>query len=149
MEPTIITKPAFTAVGMKYRGKNATKMEIPQLWEAFIPRKDEIKHLSTPQISYGVMDNYDPATGDFDYLAGFGVDRAEDVPQGMMRWDVPEQRYAVFACNLRTIHQVFDFIYSQWLPQSSYQRAEGPEFELYDEHYCDDDSPLYIYIPIQ
>ena len=27
----------------------------------------------TPPLAYGVLDHYDPQTGEFDYLAGYGV----------------------------------------------------------------------------
>lgn len=149
MEPTFTSKPAFTAVGLMYRGKNETKKEIPQLWEQLVPRMQEIKYVSTPRASYGVMGNYDPATGEFDYLASMGVDRVDDLPQGMQRWDVPAQHYAVFECTLKTISPTYDFIYQQWLPQSGRQHGDGPEFELYDEHFQGDDSTFYIYIPVK
>jgi AraC family transcriptional regulator len=148
MEPQIVQKPAFTAVGMKYRGKNQNR-EIPQLWEQFIPHMGEIKHMSTPTNSYGIMDHYDPATGDFDYLAAFGVDSADDIPAGMEVWAVPEQTYAVFPCTLATIQQVMGDAYRMWLPQSAYQGAEGPMFEFYDENFTGDNSPLYIYVNIK
>lgn len=147
MEPTFTTKPAFTVVGMLYRGRNETGQEIPQLWDVFIPRRDEIKNRT--DIAYGVMGNYDPATGEFDYLAGFGVDRVDDIPEGMKRWDVPEQKYAVFTCTLRTLRQTYDAIYRQWLPQSGHEHAGSVEFELYDEHFEGDDSDMYIYVPIR
>ena len=40
--------------------------------------------------------------------------------------------------------------YQQWLPQSGYKRAIGPEFELYDEKFNPQDpaSMLYRYVPI-
>ena len=36
MEPKLVHLPAFTVVGMKYRGKNEQN-EIPQMWGRFIP----------------------------------------------------------------------------------------------------------------
>lgn len=150
MEPKIVSRPAFTVVGVKYRGKNENK-EIPQLWEKFMPRMDEVKHKENPHVCYGVMDNFDKKTGDFDYLAGFEVKSTEDIPEGMVSWKVPEQTYAVFACTLQSIMDAFRHIYKRWFPQSSYQRTDGPEFELYDENFKPDEGKLdmYIYIPIK
>jgi AraC family transcriptional regulator len=149
MEPKIVTKPAFTVVGMKYLGKNETN-EIPQLWEKFMPREGEIKQRANP-FGYGVMDNFDEKTGDFDYLAGIEVKDISDIPEGMESWQVPEQTYAVFGCNLKNIKQAFKQIYHQWLPKSGYQRAQGPEFEFYDDSFkpIEGKLDLYIYIPVE
>jgi AraC family transcriptional regulator len=59
MEPQIIAKPAFTVVGLKYRGKNEHN-EIPQLWESLFPdRVAEIQHKVDPHVSYGVEGKFD------------------------------------------------------------------------------------------
>jgi AraC family transcriptional regulator len=149
MEPKIVTKPTFTVVGMKYRGKNE-KNEIPQLWEKFMPRAGEIKQRANP-FGYGVMDNYDEKTGEFDYLAGVEVQNVSDAPEGMESWQVPEQTYAAFPCNLKNIKETFQQIYHEWLPQSGYQRTDGPEFEYYDESFRPDQGKLdlFIYIPVR
>jgi AraC family transcriptional regulator len=146
MEPKILTVPAFTAVGMKYRGKNVNN-EIPRWWdEVFLPRVDEIKH-RTP-IGYGIMGNYDAATGEFDYLAAFGVDRVEEIPQGMERWDVPEGKYAAFPTTLTTLGKTIPQI-EEWLPQSGYQRDMRWEFELYPADFAGGESELFYYVPIK
>ena len=149
MEPEIVTRPAFTVVGMKYGGRNE-KNEIPQLWEKFMPRSGEIKQRTNPN-AYGVEDNYDKKTGEFDYLAGFEVQDTSDVPEGMEIWQVPEQTYAVFPCNLKSIKQAFRQIYREWLPQSGYQRAGGPDFEFYDDSFKPDQGKLelFIYVPVR
>ena len=148
MEPELKSKPAFTVVGMKYRGKNENN-EVPQLWARFQSRMREIKHIAGP--AYGVMDNYDEKTGEFDYVAGFEVDSAADIPEGMVSVAVPEQTYAVFTCTLLTLAKTFEYSYKTWLPQSGYQRLSGPEFELYDESFnlIDETSKMYVYIPVQ
>lgn len=149
MEPEIKSKSAFTVVGMKYRGKNE-KNEIPQLWNEFQPRMNEITHKVNPYVAYGAMDNYDEKSGEFDYIAGFEVDSVADIPEGMARMDVPEHMYAVFTCTLPTMGDVYGYAYTTWLPQSDVERIKGPEFELYDENFDpeNEDSKVYIYIPI-
>jgi AraC family transcriptional regulator len=150
MEPKIINRPAFTVIGMKYRGKNENQ-EIPQLWRQFGPRAMEIKNIAHPGISYGVMDYYDESTGEFDYIASLEVESVEEIPEGMDRWDVPEQTYACFTCTLPTLIETFKSAYNEWLPQSEYEHAPSPEFELYDEDFDPNvaSSPMYIYIPIK
>lgn len=149
MEPKIVSRPAFTVVGMKYHGK-PEQNEISNLWSGFGPREGEIKHKADPHVCCGVMGNYDETSGEFDYVAGFEVESILDIPDGMVSWDVPEQTYAVFTCTLPTIGKAYDYVHNKWLPGSGYRHAAGPEFELYDEEFDPEDpkSEMYIYIPI-
>ncbi len=149
MEPKIMTKPAFTVVGLLYHGKNENN-EIKSLWEQLNPRFDEIKSQVEPPVAYGVCGSPDDA-GAFDYLAGFEVAEVEGVPTGMTSWEVPEQRYAVFPCTLKTIHEAYQYAFQTWLPSSGYQQGDGPDFELYDEEFddSDPDPKLTIHIPVK
>ena len=148
-EPKIVTKPALTVIGMKYRGKNEHD-EIPQLWGKFMSRDGEIKDKLNPHICYGVEDNFDDTSGEFDYVAAFEVGAEAGVPEGMVKWDVPAQTYAVFTCTLPTIREAYDYAYKSWLPESGYQRTAGPEFELYDPDFDPQvlSSPMYLYVPV-
>lgn len=150
MQPTIVNRPAFTVVGMKYRGNNQHN-EIPQLWATFGPHMHEIKHLVHPEVFYGVEGNYIEATGEFDYIAGREVSNATEVVKGMTVVNIPAQTYAVFPCTLRTIQQTMQMIATSWLPTSGYRRVDGPEFEFYDESFeaGNDNSPMYIYVPVE
>jgi AraC family transcriptional regulator len=64
---------------------------------------------------------------------------------------VPEGKYAVFTCTLKTIHEAYQYAFQTWLPGSGYQRADGPDFEYYDADFDPDAGhpELYIYIPIK
>jgi len=148
MEPKIVTKPAFTVVGMLYHGKNENN-EIAQVWSEFIPRVKEIEHMGL-QNSYGVCGQPEE-NGAFKYVAGFEVDSVAGIPEGMISWDVPAQKYAVFPCTLSTIHEAYQHAFKTWLPQSDYQAGDGPDFEMYDESFDPqvEGSVLYIYIPIK
>lgn len=150
MEPKIVERAAFTVVGMHYRGKNE-KDEIPQMWQALGPRFEEIQHIANPDAAYGISANMDQSTGEFDYIAGFEVDRVESVPEGMIRWEVPGGTYAVFTCTLPSLGETFMHTYRTWMPQAGYQPTGGPDFELYDERFDpqDPDSTFDVYIPIR
>ncbi|MCC6443187.1 MAG: AraC family transcriptional regulator [Armatimonadetes bacterium] len=147
MEPTFQTRPGFVVAGMLYRGKNQNQ-EIPRLWDAFIKREEEIEYRTVPCTAYGVCDRYDPATGDFDYLAGFGVDRADGLPEGMVSWRIPAQTYAVFPTILATLMQTIKYANHTWLPQSGCRRGEGPEFELYDEYFMSESDTFHLCITV-
>jgi AraC family transcriptional regulator len=150
MEPRIVSKPGFMVVGVKYRGKNENQ-EIPDLWSEFGARFNDFKHRTEEETAYGVMDNFDHASGEFDYVAAVSISSTEDQPRDLTLWDIPAQTYAVFATTLPKVKETFDAIYGGWLPESDYQRPPGPEFELYDEGFDpkDPESQFDIYIPVK
>ena len=151
MEPTFTSRPAFTVVGIKYRGRNDNN-EIPALWDSFFPDKAaQIEHKINPHVAYGVEDNKDMATGEFDYMAGYEVPADSPTSAGLERWEIPAQSYAVFATTLPVIRQTYDFVCREWLPQSGYRRVPGPEFELYDQNFDPANGKLdmYLYVPVE
>ncbi len=150
MEPKIVSKEAFTVVGISIRA-HIEKHDIPQLWATLGSRVCEIRHLAEPGAAYGLTTSFAPETGEFDYVAGFGVERAEDVPEGMVGWEVPAATYAAFTCTLPTMPQAYDYAYNTWLPASGYQRAPGFEFECYDEEFDNQDpsAEFEFFIPIE
>ena len=146
MEPEIVTKPAFTAVGLMYHGKNEND-DIPQVWNKLNPRHGEIHHKTG--LAYGVCGDMDD-NGRFHYLAGYGVTKEANIPSDMKRWNVPEQVYAVFPCTLKTIHSTYQYIFETWLPQSGYVRADGPDFEFYGEEFdIETGEGMAIYMPVK
>jgi AraC family transcriptional regulator len=150
MEPRIVDMEAFTVVGLVYRGKNENN-EIPQMWQGFGARAQEIKHVRNHSVCYGISANMDEATHEFDYCAGFEVSSVEEIPAGMASFTVPAGTYAVFSTTLPKIGETFMYAYRTWLPQSKYQPTGGPEFELYDEAFdpADPESKFDLYIPIR
>jgi predicted transcriptional regulator YdeE len=147
MEPKIVSKAAFTAVGMLYHGKNENN-EISQMWQKFNPRMQEIQKIEDG--AFGICGQPEES-GAFKYLAGFAVSSAESVPPGMVTWEVPAQKYAVFPCTLPTLHATYKHAFEAWLPKSGYKYTHGPDFEYYDESFDPEkaDSVLHIYIPIE
>lgn len=150
MEPTIVTRSAFSVIGILYHGKNEHQ-EIPRLWEQFNPRSAEIESVINAECCYGIADNFDRITGTFDYLAGVEVVDGTQPPAGMVHWHLPPQRYAAFPCTLLTLMRTFQTAYDDWMPLTGYRRAPGPEFELYGEAFnaANPHSPMFIYIPVQ
>lgn len=146
MKPQIVTKPAFTVVGLRIRAA-AKSPEIAQIWDTFVPRMGEMPQSPEPHVSYGLMDNFD-ADG-VDYMAGNPISNTAKLPQSMSRWDVPANTYAVFDTTLATIGQTFDDIFGKWLPTSGYQQVAAPYFERYPETFGPDNPALEIYIPVK
>jgi AraC family transcriptional regulator len=150
MEIKIVERGTVTVVGPKYHGKNENN-EIPQMWQAFHPRVSEIKNMVTDRLAYGISASMDMETGEFDYIAGFEVSSSKEVPEGMVAFEVPGGRYAVFATTLPKIGEAFQSAFHTWLPQAGHQPSGGPEFELYDEQFDphDPNSTFDLYIPVK
>lgn len=148
IEPTFVNRPAFIVVGVKYHGKNENN-EISQIWDwEFLPRVKEIPSAVHPEVSYGVEGNFDEETGVFDYVAGVEVSDADDIPEGMAVWEVPENTYAVFPCSLRNLGETLEWIQQSWFPESEYQLAAGPMFEYYDTDFDPIEQTMAMYVPV-
>ncbi len=148
MEIKIVSKPAFSVGGLPYFGKNEAG-EIPQMWDQLWPQAAEIKEKVEAEICYGVCGEMDE-DGRFHYLAGFQVEPGSEMPQGMEKWEVPEQTYAVFPSTLQTIHETYQYAFQTWLPESEYEHVPGPDFEFYDSDFDPaKGTGLFIYVPVQ
>lgn len=152
MEPKIVERPAFTIVGMRYYGKNQNK-EIPKMWEEVIPRFGEIPQTG-PRISYGYCSMEVAADGSFEYIAGLETAETPVVPEGMLARLVPAQKYAVFVHRgeLKGLPQTWKNIQEVWMPAAGLERANGPDFEAYEEgRFIGDvlESELEIWVPVK
>jgi AraC family transcriptional regulator len=149
MEPKIVTRPAFKVVGMRYSGRNPR--QLPRLWQTFGPRTGEVRHRVNPDVSFGLTVGYDERTRRFDYIACVEVERIEDIPEGMVGWEVPEQRYAVFPCAMPTFVKTYNYVKKTWIPANGYEFAGFPEFERYGDSFnpMDRHSEYEFYMPVK
>ena len=98
MEPKIVNKPAFKAIGISYVGKNQNN-EIPQMWDVFNARATELDEVSiNGACCYGLCfsNPAGAAEGEFEYVAAVEVADGESIPEGMVYREVPAHKYAVF-----------------------------------------------------
>jgi predicted transcriptional regulator YdeE/DNA-binding transcriptional MerR regulator len=154
MEPKIVTKPAFKAVGFSYIGKNQND-EIGQMWRRFIPHLNEPQRIN-PTASYGLCfsEVKNAQEGEFEYVAAVEVANDHNIPEGMVYREVPECKYAVFTHHgkLNTLSETYQYIYNTWLPQAKLQLHPSRfDMEYYTEEFLpdSDDSKLYIYVALQ
>lgn len=124
MHARIVERPAFSVVGMEYFG-SAPGDTIGQLWERFIPREHEIAGKHDPEVSYGICAQQ--PNGEFHYVAGFEVQEGWPVPEGMVRFQVPAQKYAVFTHKgtAPQIAESFQAIYSHLLAERGLEPKAG------------------------
>jgi len=152
MQPKIITKPAFKAVGMSYVGKNEAG-EIPQMWGVYNERFKEVAAVN--DICFGLCFSSveGAAEGEFEYVAATEVVDDKNIPEGMVIREVPEYKYAVFTHygKLDKLGETYEYIYNTWLPQSSYQvHPDKYDMEVYDERFVidSDNSAFDIYVAL-
>jgi AraC family transcriptional regulator len=147
MQARIQEHPAFVVVGARHQG-GVQGGEIPALWNQWNPVFATLPS-SPAGIAYGLTLDFQGATMTIDYLAGVPMAADAATPEGLFRLEVPAQTYAVFDCTLATLSQTIMASYSEWLPQSGYQRGPGPEFEHYDAAFDTPEQLLTFWLPIQ
>lgn len=128
-----------------------------QLWGQFAPRVREIQNRSTEdKISMQVYpplyyEQFNPAT-EFEKWATVEVNDYDQVPEGMKTFILEGGLYAVFDYKGSSADpSIFQYIFSQWIPQSNYSLDNRPHFEVLGAKYKnnDPDSEEEIWIPIK
>jgi AraC family transcriptional regulator len=150
MEPTIVQKPGFTVVGIHVT-TSPLASDIPALWGTFGPRIDEVVSIAEPNVSYGLMENFDTLKNSLDYMAAVSVTNTDNIPSGMIARSLEPATYAVFQAKLRTLGEVFGQIFNEWLPSASFEQVRAPYFERYDEAFdpSNAESTVEIYMPVK
>jgi predicted transcriptional regulator YdeE len=150
MKFSIVERDAFSVMGFVTRvtpaQENADTYE--GIWKQFESYDVNMKPLSIDRRYYGVSFPTEQK-GVTDYLAGMMVaDDAKPFDKQLVVRKVPAARYAVFQCNIYTIDQTYQYIFSQWLPNSHYEITPAMgSFEQYPPKNWEN-RPVFIYIPI-
>jgi len=153
MEPEIIIRPEIKLVGIAMQYDNAD-LSLPRLWSAFRPYRDQIKNRISDE-SFGIYESYEELEEDvnFTYVCTAAVANFDDVPEGMVTRELPEQIYAKFTHrgSIANLDQTLKYIWGSWLPKSNYNYDEKPDFELYPSGYnvADSESEMYLHIPVK
>lgn len=137
MEPKFIETEEIRVIGMMANFNDETKKGIPDLWSTFAPRMGEIA-ARIEGTTYGVCFPAALDEDNFDYMAAVPAENFDDVPEGMVARTIPPHRFAVFTHKTGddTLHndlqKSVQYIWGTWLPNSGYEHARVPDFELYD-----------------
>jgi AraC family transcriptional regulator len=148
--------------GIKLVGKrivtSLAQNRTAELWRSFMPHRKSISN-TVDTLLYSVevygsdyFTNYNPGA-EFEKWAAIEVTGFDDLPDGMEALTIPEGLYAVF------IHKgpaaegpkTFQYIFTQWLPQSGYVVDSRPHFEVMGEKYKADspDSEEELWVPVK
>lgn len=162
MEPKHVTKPAFRLIGYELKttsedGQNI--QDIPQFWQQYLDKNlgSTIPNPLKPKEEIGVCTDFCPETSTFSYVIGMEVTDETQTPEGLVSKQFSESAYAIFTtpkadedCFPSTIQSTWQYIFTEWFPQSEYEHSGAAEFELYDERcHGPNDNQMDIYIPIK
>jgi AraC family transcriptional regulator len=125
------------------------------LWQRFMLKRKEIKNnLNADLISmqrYGPAFDFGPNT-EFEKWAAVEVSDLTNAPDKMETFLLPEGLYAVFQYKGSSMDtRIFQYIFGEWLPASTYQLDNRPHFEVLGEKYknASPDSEEEIWIPVK
>ena len=133
--PRFVTGAPMLVAGLSERYSFEDVAGIPAQWQRFGPHIGHVPD-QRGKISYGLCHNYGD-NGQFNYLCGVEISRADNLPSGFTLVRLTVQHYAVFTHrdHISTIGTTMRAIWQKWLPESGYRFAEAPEFERYDERF--------------
>lgn len=156
MEPKIKKLAQKKLVGQSIQMSLANN-RTGQLWQGFGPRIKEIQHsVSTDKISMQVYpplyyEQFSPVK-EFEKWAAVEVRTLASIPKGMQSFVLQEGWYAVFDYKgSSNDSSIFRYIFSEWIPNSTYRVDDRPHFEVLGAKYQNNspDSEEEIWIPIQ
>lgn len=156
MEVKIVKKEAMKIIGMKTT-TTIKNNNIPQLWDKFNKVNCSIKNVKVQRVALGICPPVEikdfNEESPFDYITGLIVENFDDVPEGMLTYEIPAQKYAVITHKgaLDKLQETYNYLYSVWPKESEMKFSGGPEFELYDERFmfASAESEMDIYRPVK
>jgi predicted transcriptional regulator YdeE/DNA-binding transcriptional MerR regulator len=155
MQPKIVNRPAFKAIGLSYVGKNEHH-EISQMWDRFNQQSRAIQSINDKEafgLCFSTVEG-PSRPGEFEYVSCFEVADDQSIPAGMVYRQVPAYKYAVFTHHgkLDTLGETYQFIYNTGLAQAGLKpHPDKFDMEVYDEDFKlgSDESKFYIYVAVE
>ncbi|ADO57287.1 AraC family transcriptional regulator [Paenibacillus polymyxa] len=156
-KPVILQLETTKIVGYEYKTNLNNEQhykEIPGFYEHFgaheyfmcIPNK------IAPGMSYGIACRFED-NGAFSFVVGEEVEKeSKELAEGFINMEIPAGKYAEFDASGSNgrVQNIRDFIYGTWLPNSNFERREGPDFEITDVmNSSPDHLNMKVYIPIE
>ena len=154
MKPTIRIKKPFNVIGMSKDFGESSSDNPVDLWGLVCTRINEIEGVNKDR-AYGLC--LKGSVENFTYMAAFETNSISTVPKGMKSLTIDTAEYAVFTFTINDrspigdqFSAVYQGIWGNWLPNSNYNYAETPDFELYDHRFdgTTDTGEVDIWIPI-
>lgn len=161
-EPSFVIKPKFFVIGCKYfvtdmdNNINFTANKVGI--EFFFKHKKRIKNAISPHVYIGLI-KYVPKHLELNYyIPCTEVSGLDDIPSGMVGYKIETHKYAVFKyiasyraerVTIETLNELYEYVFLNWLQNTSYSMADNFHFERIDYNLTRDDyCEIDIYFPI-
>lgn len=142
-EPTLITHPAFSAVGMEIRTDNKFEMDpskakIPGLWGKFFQEgtPEKIPNKKLHSVPLGIYTDYETDhQGPYSLIAGVETTDLNSVPNGMRGIAIPSGKYLVFTATgqmPKALIETWMHIWNYFSKNSTVKRTYTTDFERYE-----------------
>jgi len=145
--------PAKIVMGIKRRTSNAdgrSVADIPACWQEFHSQNmaSKITNRSKTPAMFAVYSEYDSDwTGEYAYLLGSEVTKADKIPEGLAVTKIPAQTYAVF----KAAGPMPDAILTVWMSVwgTKLPRTYTCDFEQYDARFTrPENKEIDVYIAV-
>ncbi|WP_167278637.1 AraC family transcriptional regulator [Paenibacillus lupini] len=154
-KPDIVELPAIRIIGYNYATNLNNELyfeEIPGFYGHFGSNEYfmRIPNKARPAFAYGISHSFHE-DGAFSFLIGEEVTAFAEVEEGFACFELPAGKYAAFRnSSMPELGQnTWKYIYGTWLPNSNYERGEGPDFEVTDVmNSTPEKISMTVYIPI-
>jgi AraC family transcriptional regulator len=134
--------------------------DIPRLGKQFnkLKKKFEIPNKIKPWGFAAVGKDYNEEKKTWTYIMGDVVTSFDEIPEGMISFEIPAIKYAVFPIRPKNrfawrwaISKMKKYIYLEWLPNSKYKQARViDDFEYHDERSIRKKNPeIDLYVAIK
>jgi len=159
MRHRIVKQRAFFIVGLKAEANFTTNGQVTsQLARAFMPRLNEITSrkdsftLSLQNYNDFNFKNFNPDTH-FEKWIGVEVENHDETPKGLQALTIASGNYLVidFKGSIPQFMKQWQYIHSQWLPNSEYELDDRPHFERLPQNYnpMNAENEEEIWIPVK
>ncbi len=156
-KPAIISLKKRLIIGYEYKTTLQSEKyfeDIPEFYFDFGKNQyyERIENKIAPNIAHGISTNFHD-DGRFSFIIGEEVQKYDSsLDDGFVNFEIPEGKYAEFKINgsSESVQNTRRYIYSVWLPNSNYERNNGPDFEITDvvNSTFPNNMKMIIYIPI-
>lgn len=150
MDYKIVKKEAFRVAAKTRLFSNETsQVEIPQFWSEYF--QTGLSNKVCGMMGICVQSEKDAKA--WKYGIGCEEQYAKEMPEGFEILEIPAHTWAIFTCigpMPKSIQNMWENIYSEWLPQSDYELISDYDIEYYTEgDNSKEDYVSEIWIPVK
>ena len=133
MDYKIVKKEAFKVVTKtRLFSEETSQIEIPKFWSEYYNTGMNKKVCGT----MGICAQAKTDAKSWNYSIGCDVQNVKEIPEDFEMLEIPAHTWAIFTCigpMPKSIQNMWERVYSEWLPQSDYELISDYDIEYYTE----------------